>query len=176
MPRAVASMQTNTKEITRFAFFPLPLAPRRPYPPGHSMGPNPGDKLTLTISDIAFGGEGVGRMDDFVIFVPFVALGEKVEVEVVEVKKRFGRARLLQVLEPSPERVQPLCQYFGQCGGCQYQHINYPVQLQLKHKQISDLFQRIGGLDASVVAPVVPCPQPYGYRNRIMIRSQWDKF
>ncbi len=134
------------------------------------------DKVTLTISDIAFGGEGVARPDDFVVFVPFVAVGEVVEAELTELKKRFARARLLRVLTPSPERAQPACRYFGECGGCQYQHLSYPAQLRLKHKQVCDLFQRIGGLAPELVAPVVPCPQPYGYRNRIMIRSQWDKF
>jgi tRNA/tmRNA/rRNA uracil-C5-methylase (TrmA/RlmC/RlmD family) len=135
-----------------------------------------GAHLTLTIEDLAFGGEGVARLDDFVIFVPFVLPGEKVEAEVVEVKKQFARARLLRVLESSAERVMPACRYFADCGGCQYQHIAYPRQLEIKHKQIRDLFQRIGGFDPSLVAPVIPCPQPYGYRNRIMIRSQWDKF
>ncbi len=136
----------------------------------------PGQTVRLTIDDIAFGGEGVGRLNDFVVFVPFVALGETVEAELLEVKKRFGRARLLKVIEPSPDRVQPLCRYFGECGGCQYQHIAYPAQLRMKHKQACDLFQRIGGIDPAIVEPVVPCPEPYGYRNRIMIRSQWDKF
>jgi len=136
----------------------------------------PGQTVRLTIDDIAFGGEGVGRLDDFVVFVPFVALGETVEAELVEVKKRFGRARLLRVLEPSPDRVPPACRYFGQCGGCQYQHLAYPAQLRVKHKQACDLFERIGGIDPARVDPVIPCPQPYHYRNRIMIRSQWDKF
>ncbi len=130
----------------------------------------------MTIVNIAFGGEGVGRVDDFVVFVPFVAQGEVVEVELTEVKKRFARARLLQVLQPSPERVAPACRYFGQCGGCQYQHLAYPAQLRIKHKQISDLFQRLGGFAGALIDPVTPCPQPYGYRNRLMIRSQWDKF
>ncbi len=135
-----------------------------------------GQRHTLKIQDIAFGGEGVGRIGDFVVFVPFVALGESVEVELTEVKKRFGRAKLARVIETSPDRVQPLCRYFGDCGGCQYQHIAYPAQLQLKHKQVCDLFQRMAGLDPGVIQPIVPCPEPYGYRNRIMIRSQWDKF
>jgi len=77
-----------------------------------------------------------------------------------------------------------LCPYFGECGGCQYQHISYPTQLEIKQKQILDLFERIGRQRsrdtepnaAELVAPVAPCPQPYGYRNRVMIRSQWDKF
>ena len=77
--------------------------------------------------------------------------------------------------QPSPERVEPECRYFGACGGCQYQHVAYPAQLQLKHKQISDLFERVGKISSDKIAPVIPCPQPYGYRNRIMIRSQWNK-
>jgi tRNA/tmRNA/rRNA uracil-C5-methylase (TrmA/RlmC/RlmD family) len=133
-----------------------------------------GDKLTLTIHDIAFGGEGVGRLDDFVVFVPFVIVGETVEVEITEVKKNFARAKLLRVVTPSPERVTPECKYFSQCGGCQYQHIDYPAQLRFKHKQIADLFERFGKISREVVAPVIPCPSPYGYRNRIMIRSQWN--
>jgi tRNA/tmRNA/rRNA uracil-C5-methylase (TrmA/RlmC/RlmD family) len=173
-----------------------------------------GDQLTLTIQDIAFGGDGVGRaslsrdepsslrfaaprsressakavsvdasnldprpsiLDSFVVFVPFVLVGEVVEVEITEVKKNFARAKLLRVVQPSPERVEPACRYFGQCGGCQYQHVDYATQLRLKHKQIADLFQRIGGFEPARVAPVIPCPRPYGYRNRIMIRSQWNK-
>ena len=135
-----------------------------------------GQRLRLTIEDIAFGGEGVGRTDDFVVFVPFVAPGEVVEAEVIEVKKKFARARLMQVLEPSPDRVKAPCRYFGECGGCQYQHLAYAKQLQSKHKQIRDLFQRIGGFNPELIDPLIPCPQPYGYRNRLMIRSQWDKF
>jgi tRNA/tmRNA/rRNA uracil-C5-methylase (TrmA/RlmC/RlmD family) len=140
------------------------------------VAPATGDKLTLRIDDIAFGGEGVARVEDFVVFVPFVGPGEVVEAEVTESRKRFARARLVRVVEAAPERVSPSCRYFGECGGCQYQHLTYETQLRLKHKQVRDLFQRIGGLKPESVAPVVPCPQPYGYRNRIMIRSQWDKF
>jgi len=94
----------------------------------------------LTIDDVAFGGEGVARIDDFVVFVPFVAPGEIVEAQIIELKKRFARARLLRVLTPSPERVPPPCRYFVDCGGCQYQHLSYPTQLRLKHKQVCDLF------------------------------------
>ena len=134
-----------------------------------------GDQVTLTVHDIAFGGEGVGRVDDFVVFVPFVLAGEIVEAEIREVKKNFARARRLRVMQPSPERVEPACRYFGACGGCQYQHVEYAAQLRLKQKQIADLFEHVGKFPRDAVAPVVPCPQPYGYRNRIMIRSQWNK-
>jgi tRNA/tmRNA/rRNA uracil-C5-methylase (TrmA/RlmC/RlmD family) len=98
-----------------------------------------------------------------------------VEAEIIELKKNFARAKLLRVIESSPERVTPECRYFGACGDCQYQHIAYPAQLLAKHKQISDLFERVGKISAEKVSPVIPCPSPYGYRNRIMIRSQWNK-
>lgn len=134
-----------------------------------------GDILTLDIHDLAFGGEGVGRVDEFVVFVPFVLPGETVEIELTEVKKNFGRARLRRVIQPAPSRVEPACRYFGACGGCQYQHIDYATQLHWKHKQIADLFERVGKFPRASIAPVIPCPVPYGYRNRIMIRSQWNK-
>ena len=138
------------------------------------MSLKPADKITLTIHDIAFGGEGVGRVDEFVVFVPFVIVGETVEAEITEVKKNFARAKLLRVSVPSPDRVAPECRYFTQCGGCQYQHMAYAAQLQIKHKQVADLFERVGKISREVVAPVLPCPAPYGYRTRIMIRSQWN--
>lgn len=134
-----------------------------------------GQKHIVTIADLAFGGEGVARVNDFVLFVPYVIPGETAEVEVIEVKKSFGRAKLRRVITPSADRATPACVHFGACGGCQYQHIAYPAQLAMKRKQVADLFQRIGGIAEDIVAPVVPCPQPYGYRNRIMIRSQWNK-
>jgi tRNA/tmRNA/rRNA uracil-C5-methylase (TrmA/RlmC/RlmD family) len=134
-----------------------------------------GETVAFTIDDIAFGGEGVGRVNDFVVFVPFVLVGEEVKAELTEVKKNFARAKLVRVLQPSPERVEAPCPYFGGCGGCQYQHIAYETQLRIKHKQIADLFERIGKIPREAVAPVIPCPKPYGYRNRVMIRSQWNK-
>ena len=139
------------------------------------MNLSAGTNVSLTITDIAFGGEGVARLNDFVVFVPFVLVGEEVEAEITEVKKNFARARLVRVVQSSPERVQPQCRYFGDCGGCQYQHIAYEAQLRIKHKQVADLFERVGKFPREVVAAVIPCPQPYGYRNRIMIRSQWNK-
>ena len=135
----------------------------------------PGQRVLLTITDLAFGGEGVGRIGAFVVFVPFVIPGEEVEAEITEVKKSFARARLLRWIQSSEKRVTPQCRYFGECGGCQYQHIDYAAQLEFKRKQVADLFERIGGFAPGLVHPVVPCPQPYGYRNRLMIRSQWNK-
>lgn len=135
----------------------------------------PGQRVTLTISDIAFGGEGVGRIDEFVVFVPFVITGEEVEAEITEVKKQFARARLLRVVTPSALRVSPRCAYFGECGGCQYQHVEYATQLEWKRKQVAALMERIGGFSQERVKAVIPSPASYGYRNRVMVRSQWDK-
>ena len=158
-----------------------------------------GQRVRVRIHDVAFGGEGVGRevrsereevrtdntspaipshpspLTSMVVFVPFTAVGEEVDVEITEVKKNFARGKPIQVIAPSPRRTTPVCPYFGTCGGCQYQHLDYPTQLELKHKQVADLFERIGKLRRDLVRPVVGCPQPYFYRNRIMIRSQWNK-
>lgn len=143
--------------------------------------PNPGPMLkvgstiTLEVHDLAFGGEGVARFEDFVVFVAFALPGEAIEAEVTEVKKRFARAKLLRILTPSPERVEPRCQYYRLCGGCQYQHYDYPAQIRLKQKQVKDILERIGGFTNPPVTATLPCPQHYNYRNRIMVRSQWDK-
>src|SRR5258706_6485355 len=88
-------------------------------PPSLSLG----CKRVVVINDIAFGGEGVARIDDFVVFVPFVIVGEEVEIEITEVKKRFARGRLTQVLAASPARGQPSCPYFGDCGGGPHHYI-----------------------------------------------------
>ena len=163
----------------------------------------PGQRVTVHIHDVAFGGDGVGRVENDelrrtkdegnasvppagssldirpssfpVVFVPFTAVGEEVEVEITEVKKNFARGKLVRVITASPERATPECAVFGVCGGCQYQHLNYPTQLALKQKQVADLFERLGKFPRAVVRAVIPCPQPYHYRNRIMIRSQWNK-
>jgi len=105
----------QTRSLTGCGFFLSPQLARSYFA---KVSLCAGEKITLTIHDIAFGGEGVGRLDEFVVFVPFVAPGEVVEAEIVEVKKRFARAKLLRVIQAAPERVQPSCQYFGDCGGC----------------------------------------------------------
>ena len=136
--------------------------------------PEIGQRVTMQIDDIAFGGEGVGRVDGFVVFVPLVIEGETVEATITEVKKNFARAELEKVISPADMRIEPECEYFGDCGGCQYQHMSYEAQLGMKQKQVADLFERIGGFSQDKVVPVIPCPQPYYYRNRILVRSQWN--
>ena len=96
--------------------------------------PQAGQQVTVRIDDVAFGGEGVGRVDGFVVFVPLVIEGETVDAEITEVKKSFARANLIKVVEPAESRIEPKCNYFGDCGGCQYQHIAYEAQLEMKQK------------------------------------------
>src|SRR2546430_10265737 len=96
---------------------------------------SPDTKVSLTIEDIAFGGEGVARLNGFVVFVPFVLPDEVVEAEITEVKKKFARARLLRVLRASPDRVAPECRYFGDCGGGPYQHAGSAAPLRIRSEK-----------------------------------------
>ena len=128
--------------------------------------------VDLKIEDIAFGGKGVGREQGKAIFVPYTIEGELVSAEIVREKKQFAEAELVEVKESSPYRVTPECPYFGQCGGCAYQHIGYEDQLAIKSRQVNDVLQRIGKLKDIPLRPIIPSPNPYGYRNRITVHAQ----
>ena len=126
--------------------------------------------MNLFIDEIAFGGRGVGRLPDGrVVFVPFVAAGETVRVEIVREHKSYLEARLVAVEDPSPRRVEPPCPYFGRCGGCSYQHLDAREQADVKRRQVEQALQRIGRLEAVRVEPLVNSPRDYGYRNRITV-------
>ena len=128
--------------------------------------------LRLHINEVAFGGRGVGRLDDGrVVFVPFVAVGEAVRVEIVREHRSYLEARLLEVEEPSPRRVTPPCPYFGRCGGCSYQHLDADEQRDTKRRQVESVLRRIGKLEGVVVEPTVPSPRDYHYRNRITVHA-----
>lgn len=128
----------------------------------------------VQIIDIAFGGMGVGRLEDgCIMFVPFVIIGETVRVEVVKHHKNYAQARLIEVEVASPLRVAPQCPYFGQCGGCAYQHMAIEEQRRVKEKQIAQLLRRISNLKETALPmlPIVGSPQSYGYRNRITVHT-----
>lgn len=129
------------------------------------------DRFTLEIESIAFGGHGVGRVEGFVIFVPFTAPEDVVEVEIVERKKKFARGRLLKIIKPSPQRTEPLCRYYGRCGGCSYQHIDYEHQLILKQKQVGEAFSKIGGIVQPQVGKVIPSSPIYAYRGKAQLHA-----
>jgi 23S rRNA (uracil1939-C5)-methyltransferase len=130
------------------------------------------DTIQLEITDIAFGGSGVARLDGKVYFVPFTAPGDVVRAKVVRDKKKFAEARLMEVVTPSPQRVQPPCPYFGRCGGCAYQHLAYDEQLALKHRQVEQTLRRVGRLAEVPMQPIVPSPRQYEFRNRIRVHVQ----
>jgi 23S rRNA (uracil1939-C5)-methyltransferase len=134
-----------------------------------------GQEATLVINDLAFGGKGVGRFEGMACFVPGVIEGEKVRVKIAKVKSRMMEAWLLEVLEPSPYRIEAPCPVFLQCGGCSYQHIDYPHQLHIKETQLREALRRLGGLIDPPVAPMIPSPEPYGYRNRIAVHVRDGK-
>jgi 23S rRNA (uracil1939-C5)-methyltransferase len=129
--------------------------------------PRRGDTLELIVDDLAFGGEGVGRVDGYVVFVRGGLPGDRLQITVTEARGRYGRGTISAVLTPSPDRVAAPCPYFGQCGGCRLQHLAYPAQLAFKEKQVRDCLTRLGGLPPFELRPIVPAPEPYGYRNKM---------
>ncbi len=135
--------------------------------------------IELDLTGIAHGGEALGRHGSKVVFVPYAIPGERVRVEIVAEEARWARARLLQVIRASPDRVEPPCPYFGpgQCGGCQWQHIAYPRQAELKQEIVADQLRRLGHMDRPRVADIVALADPaspddaplfmdYAYRNQ----------
>ena len=129
--------------------------------------PRRGDTIDLAIDDLAFGGEGVGRVDGYVVFVRGAVPGDRLRVQLIETRARYGRAVIDTVVHPSPDRVDAPCPYFGACGGCKLQHVSYPAQLAFKEKQVRDCLERLGGLAAIEIRPILAAPEPYGYRNKM---------
>src|SRR3989449_10580845 len=128
--------------------------------------PRRGDTLELAIEDLAFGGEGVGRADGYVVFVRGGLPGDRLRVRVVEARGRFGRAVIDEVLVASPDRVDPPCPYFGRCGGCRLQHLAYSAQLAFKEKQGRDCLERLGGLGSLRLRALPPPPGPHRHRKK----------
>ena len=128
--------------------------------------------VDLTIHDVAFGGKGVARDEGKAVFVPFTIEGERVTAKITREKKQFAEGELVELIELSPHRVTPECPYFGRCGGCSYQHISYPHQLELKARQVEQAMRRIGRIAEPPMRPMIPSPLPYAYRNRITVHAE----
>lgn len=123
--------------------------------------------IRLQLTGMAHGGEALGRHEGKVIFVPYALPGEEVLVEIVQDKGRYARARLLEVVRPSPDRVEPRCPHFGTCGGCQWQHMAYGAQLRFKEQVLRDQLERIGGISKPPLKPSLRTRDPWFYRNHV---------
>ncbi|MBP0002273.1 MAG: 23S rRNA (uracil(1939)-C(5))-methyltransferase RlmD [Cyanobacteria bacterium SBC] len=125
-----------------------------------------GQSIEIEIEDLADSGDGVGRWQQRVVFVPDTVVGDRVRVRLVRVKPQYGRGKVLEVLQPSPNRQRPPCIVADKCGGCQWQQVKYEAQLQAKHRQVVQALDRIGGFDRVKVDAVLTTGEALGYRNK----------
>jgi tRNA/tmRNA/rRNA uracil-C5-methylase (TrmA/RlmC/RlmD family) len=129
--------------------------------------------IPLIVERLVFGGAGIGRLSNGKIcFVRQVLPGERVKVRWHTERASYVEAELEEIIGASPDRVAPGCLVYGQCGGCHYQHISYPLQLVIKGDQVREVLRRMGGVSDPPVEPVLPSPLQYGYRNRITVHSK----
>lgn len=129
-----------------------------PYPYHH--------ELELDISDITNLGIGIGRDDGWVIQVPYCWPGERIRARIYQNHTSYSQADLIEVINPSPDRTEPVCPLYGSCGGCQYQGATYEAQLKWKRQQVENSLVRLGGVSVPV-NPVIPSPKPFGYRSKL---------
>ena len=132
------------------------------------------DLLTVKLEKLTYGGDALGRVPDplmgtggRVVFVPFALPGETVRIRVIDQKRGHMRGELVEVLDPSAERITPKCIHFGVCGGCHYQHLSYTAQLQVKTDILRDQLTRIGKIQDPPVQPMEASPQEWNYRNHV---------
>jgi 23S rRNA (uracil1939-C5)-methyltransferase len=126
-----------------------------------------GDRAEIRIEKTAFGGQGLARLDGFVIFVDGAIPGERVTARVVKKKRDYAEATILEVLEGSPDRVYPPCPYAGYCGGCRWQHVRYERQLDFKKEHIKEAMARTGGIPEVQIHDVIPSEKRFAYRNKM---------
>jgi 23S rRNA (uracil1939-C5)-methyltransferase len=135
-----------------------------------------GDELRLEITDAAFEGKSIARHEGLVVFVENAVPGDLVVAKLSKIKKSFAEAKLVRVERPSPLRVEPRCKYFGVCGGCKWQHVDYQAQLRFKQQQVVDAFERIGGFSNIQVSSIIGADEIYFYRAKMeysFAEKQW---
>ncbi|MEG0707908.1 MAG: 23S rRNA (uracil(1939)-C(5))-methyltransferase RlmD [Cellulosilyticaceae bacterium] len=120
----------------------------------------------MDIVDIGSNGEGIGKIEDFTVFVPNAVKGDHIEVRIIKVKKNFGFGKLIQIITPSPIRGEVKCKVADKCGGCQLQHISYESQLEWKTQKVKNAIERIGGLKGIEVKDTLGMADPFYYRNK----------
>lgn len=127
------------------------------------------ETLTGEISGMAFGGQGLLRHENLVVFVPFTAPGDVVTCRIIQRKKNYAQAKVIQYEQLGPERTIPKCPYFGTCGGCQLQHLSYASQLEYKRQWVEETLKRIGHLNLDPIPPVIPAQNQWAYRRHITL-------
>jgi 23S rRNA (uracil1939-C5)-methyltransferase len=127
--------------------------------------------FTIEIEKMVYGGKGMGRVGGKVVFVPFTAPGERVEVEVAREKKDYAEASLKRIERRSPRRRNPFCPLYGECGGCQYQHFAYEEQLKLKEEAVRETLHRLSRKGSFEILPIIPSPTDRGYRIRAQMKA-----
>ena len=132
------------------------------------------DVLTGLVTKIGYNGEGIVKIGGTVIFVPFALVNEEISFKILKVKGNVAYGKLLEVLKPQKERVEPKCAVFGKCGGCQLQHLSYEDQIGVKAETVSDCFKKIAGLSVEIEKKV-PSPLSYGYRNKLQLPVRMEK-
>ncbi|MBQ2747734.1 MAG: 23S rRNA (uracil(1939)-C(5))-methyltransferase RlmD [Firmicutes bacterium] len=126
-----------------------------------------GQIVNIRIEDISNEGSGIGKFEGMAIFVPGVTLGDVCDVEITKLKKSYAFGKLVSVTEPSPDRIESDCPYFGKgCGGCTFRNISYDAELCLKEKQVRNKIERLGGIENLVMEPIIPAPEIFRYRNK----------
>ncbi len=131
--------------------------------------------MQVEIEKLTFGGAGIARAQGKAIFVRGGLPGEVLKIKLTKEKGSYAEAKIEEILRPSPERTEPLCPVFGECGGCQWQHLIYSSQLKSKEIILKETLQRIGGLKDIETQPIVPSPKEYGYRNRVTLSTWFQK-
>jgi len=131
------------------------------------MRPKKNQKLQLKIEDLAYGGNGVARLDDFVVFVPESYPGDIIEAIPYKIRGNYAEARLTSLITPSPDRITPICEHFDICGGCKWQNLNYAIQLKYKENQVKDALVHLGKFTHPPVAGIIPADPNYFYRNKM---------
>lgn len=126
-----------------------------------------GAELELHADAAAFEGGCVARYEGMAVFVDNCVPGDTVRAQIMRTRRRHAEARTLEVLVPSPDRVEPPCAHFGDCGGCKWQNLAYTEQLRWKRQHVADAIQRIGGLEGIEIRPTIGCEEPYFYRNKM---------
>ncbi|HLN19980.1 MAG TPA: 23S rRNA (uracil(1939)-C(5))-methyltransferase RlmD [Bacteroidales bacterium] len=121
----------------------------------------------VKITDIGSEGNAIARVDNMVVFVPMLIPGDVVDIKIVKKRRKFIEGKVVRFHEYSPDRIKPRCIHFGICGGCKWQHLPYPLQLQYKQKQITDNLQRIGKITLPDIDPIIGSPDLYLYRNKL---------